>query len=66
MFSTIPVRRWPDFRGGVAYLVNVCSAAVVEKVVEYLNFHYIYKDAAAGSEIPDFTARIPPPIALEL
>ncbi|KAF8603630.1 POZ domain-containing protein [Ceratobasidium sp. AG-I] len=41
-------------------------AAVVEKVVEYLNFRYIYKDASSTTDIPDFTKRIPPQIALEL
>ncbi|QRV93334.1 Skp1 family [Ceratobasidium sp. AG-Ba] len=40
-------------------------AAVVEKVVEYLNFHYLYKDAKPA-EIPDFKTRIPPELALEL
>ncbi|KAG9079561.1 hypothetical protein FRC06_007661 [Ceratobasidium sp. 370] len=43
----------------------VYSAAVVEKVVEYLNFHYLYKEAKP-QDIPDFRTRIPPELALEL
>ncbi|KAB5590449.1 hypothetical protein CTheo_6112 [Ceratobasidium theobromae] len=40
-------------------------AAVVEKVVEYLNFRYLYKNAKSH-EIPEFNKRVPPEIALEL
>lgn len=46
--------------------MDACSAAVVEKVVEYLNFRHIYKEAASATDVPDFSKRIPPEIALEL
>ncbi|CUA73302.1 hypothetical protein RSOLAG22IIIB_05250 [Rhizoctonia solani] len=41
-------------------------AAVVEKVVEYLNFRYLYKDTSKPQDIPDFSKRIPPEIVLEV
>ncbi|GAB1521188.1 elongin C [Rhizoctonia solani] len=41
-------------------------AAVVEKVVEYLNFRYLYKDTTKAQDIPDFSKRIPPEIVLEV
>ncbi|CAE6444309.1 unnamed protein product, partial [Rhizoctonia solani] len=44
----------------------VYSAAVVEKVVEYLNFRYLFKDTTKAQDIPDFSKRIPPEIVLEV
>ncbi|CEL61461.1 Elongin-C OS=Schizosaccharomyces pombe (strain 972 / ATCC 24843) GN=elc1 PE=3 SV=1 [Rhizoctonia solani AG-1 IB] len=41
-------------------------AAVVEKVVEYLNFRYLFKDTTKTQDIPDFSKRIPPEIVLEV
>ena len=44
----------------------VRSAAVVEKVLEYLAFKKQYENAGPRDEIPDFQERIPPEVALEL
>jgi len=41
-------------------------AAIVEKVVEYLHHQHMYKDVTKAHEIPDFSKRIPPELALEL
>jgi hypothetical protein len=65
VFLGLPVRGalQPNIRHS---LQRRFSAAVVEKVVEYLNFRYIHKDVTKQHDIPDFTKRIPPEIALEL
>lgn len=43
------------------------SAAVVEKVVEYLTFKNAYISIGPKEELPDFAAeRLPPELALEL
>ncbi|KDQ11543.1 hypothetical protein BOTBODRAFT_35215 [Botryobasidium botryosum FD-172 SS1] len=49
---------------------NTCSlqerGAVVEKAVEYLAYKAQYANAPQSVDIPDFTERIPPELALEL
>lgn len=39
---------------------------VVEKLCEYLQFKSTYENAPPKDDIPDFTERIPPEVALEL
>ncbi|CAO1619718.1 unnamed protein product [Parajaminaea phylloscopi] len=41
-------------------------SAVLEKVVEYLEWVHKYSDASEGTRIPDFEKTIPPELALEL
>jgi len=41
-------------------------APVVEKLIEYLAYKKQYENAGPREEIPEFTERIPPEIALEL
>ena len=41
-------------------------SAVLKKVVEYLEWHYTYKDAKNGTNVPDFAKGIEPEISLEL
>ena len=41
-------------------------AAVTEKFVEYLAFKATYEKAPPNEELPDFTERVVPEIALEL
>ncbi|OBZ77551.1 Transcription elongation factor B polypeptide 1 [Grifola frondosa] len=49
---------------------NTCPmedrSAVVEKLCEYLVYKNIYSGGPAKEEIPDFTERLSPEIALEL
>ena len=57
-------------------LVSLCPCAeadamrnrgvVVEKLCEYLQYKATYEDAPRNDDIPDFTERIPPEVALEL
>lgn len=61
-----------DKQGRVNGLNKSCTpsppyrAAVLEKVVEYLEWNNKYKDASEGTRIPDFQKNIPPELALEL
>lgn len=41
-------------------------AIVVEKLCEYLQYKQTYETAPAKEDIPEFTERIPPEVALEL
>lgn len=41
-------------------------AAVTEKFVEYLAFKATYENAPPNEELPDFSERVAPEIALEL
>lgn len=41
-------------------------AAVTEKFVEFLAYKTTYENAQSNEEIPDFSERIAPEIALEL
>ncbi|TFK50536.1 POZ domain-containing protein [Heliocybe sulcata] len=41
-------------------------AAVVEKLCEYMAYKAQYENTPPKEEIPDFTERIPPELALEL
>ena len=45
---------------------NYLRAAVTEKFVEYLAHKATYENAHPNEEIPDFSERIAPEIALEL
>ncbi|KAG8732536.1 hypothetical protein FRC12_019231 [Ceratobasidium sp. 428] len=67
---SVTLRDMLDVNSGFAEAQSkTCSlqyrAAVVEKLVEYLNFHHLYKDAKP-QDIPNFQTRIPPELALEL
>ncbi|KAG9107448.1 hypothetical protein FRC07_008632, partial [Ceratobasidium sp. 392] len=67
---SVTLRDMLDVNSGFAEAQSkTCSlqyrAAVVEKLVEYLNFHHLYKEAKP-QDIPNFQSRIPPEIALEL
>ncbi|KAF8519797.1 BTB/POZ protein, partial [Hysterangium stoloniferum] len=46
-------------------IVDVRRAVVTEKVMEYLVFKAQYEKAGPGEDIPDFTERIVPELALE-
>lgn len=46
--------------------ILVIRSAVLEKVVEYLEWVHKYMDASEGTRIPDFEKTIPPELALEL
>ena len=39
---------------------------MVEKLCEYLQYKSTYENAPPRDDIPDFTERIPPEVALEL
>lgn len=39
---------------------------VVEKLCEYLQYKYTYENAPPKEDVPEFTERIPPEVALEL
>ncbi|KIP05739.1 hypothetical protein PHLGIDRAFT_107850 [Phlebiopsis gigantea 11061_1 CR5-6] len=49
---------------------NTCRAeergVVVEKLCEYLQYKWTYERASPKEDIPDFSERIPPEVALEL
>ncbi|KAK7689528.1 hypothetical protein QCA50_007320 [Cerrena zonata] len=49
---------------------NTCRVnergAVLEKLLEYLSFKFLYENASLNEDIPDFQERIAPEIALEL
>lgn len=45
---------------------GICSAIVVEKLCEYLQYKSTYESVPAKEDIPDFSERVPPEIVLEL
>lgn len=46
------------------YTVN--RGIVVEKLCEYLQYKHTYENAPVKEDVPEFTERIPPEVALEL
>ena len=56
----------PSFRLRFSSLNVSLRAAVTEKFVEFLAYKTTYENAQSTEEIPDFSERIAPEIALEL
>lgn len=54
-----------EAQSNTVHLNNIRSA-VLEKVVEYLQWNAKYSDAPKDADIPPFEPRIPPDLALEL
>ena len=50
----------------IRILTGSSSGAIVEKVVEYLAHKAQYQNAGVKDDVPDFSERIPPELALEL
>ena len=46
--------------------MTVHRGVIVEKLCEYLTFKTLYEKAPPKEDIPDFTERLAPEIALEL